>query len=120
AYRADLLDYCGFLAQSGKAISGATREDVADYLSHLAGEGMAASSSARRLSALRQVHRFLVSEAIRADDPTRIVSSPKPGRALPKVLSVEEVDRLLALAETEAAGARRRTSGSMFCSNYSM
>jgi integrase/recombinase XerD len=49
------------------------------------------------------VHRFLVSEAIRADDPTRIVSSPKPGRALPKVLSVEEVDRLLALAETEAA-----------------
>jgi integrase/recombinase XerD len=103
AYRADLLDYGGFLAQSGKAISDAGREDVSNYLSHLAGEGMAASSSARRLSALRQVHRFLVSEAIRADDPTRIVSSPKPGRALPKVLSVEEVDRLLALAETEAA-----------------
>ncbi|WP_332711778.1 site-specific tyrosine recombinase XerD [Pelagibacterium mangrovi] len=108
AYRADLLDYCGFLAQSGKAISGATREDVADYLSHLAGEGMAASSSARRLSALRQLHRFLVSEAIRTDDPTRIVSSPKPGRALPKVLSVEDVDRLLALAETEAAGGEEK------------
>lgn len=104
AYRADLLDYAGFLARRGRVISGASREDVAAYLGHLADEGMAASSAARRLSALRQMHRFLVSEALREDDPTRIVSAPKPGRGLPKVLSVEDVDRLLALAETEAAG----------------
>lgn len=108
AYRADLLDYAGFLARRGKGISDAGREDVADYLSHLSAEGMAASSAARRLSALRQVHRFLVSEAIKGDDPTRIVSSPKPGRALPKVLSVEEVDKLLSLAEEEAAGGEEK------------
>ncbi|WMT89249.1 site-specific tyrosine recombinase XerD [Pelagibacterium sp. H642] len=108
AYRADLLDYAGFLAPRGKGISEAGRDDVADYLAHLAGQGMAASSSARRLSALRQLHRFLVSEAIKGDDPTRIVSSPKPGRSLPKVLSVEEVDRLLALAEKEAAGGEEK------------
>ena len=108
AYRADLLDYAGFLARRGKGISDAGREDVADYLSHLSAQGMAASSAARRLSALRQVHRFLVSEAIKGDDPTRIVSSPKPGRALPKVLSVEEVDKLLSLAEEEAAGGEEK------------
>ena len=104
AYRGDLLDYAGFLAGRGRAVSNASREDVADYLGHLAGEGMAASSAARRLSALRQMHKFFVSEAIRPDDPTRIVAAPKPGRGLPKVLSVEEVDSLLSLAETEAAG----------------
>lgn len=108
AYRADLLGYAGFLAQRGKGISEADREDVAQYLADLAGQGLAASSSARRLSALRQLHRFLVSEAIKGDDPTRIVSSPKPGRSLPKVLSVEEVDKLLALAEEEAAGGEEK------------
>lgn len=104
AYRRDLLDYAGFLAGSNKAISDAGRTDVADYLSHLSAQGLAASSSARRLSAVRQLHRFLVSEGTKGDDPTRIVSSPKPGRGLPKVLSVEEVDRLLKCAEEEAAG----------------
>eukprot|EP00873_Tetraselmis_striata_P031530 jgi/Tetstr1/451794/TSEL_038830.t1 len=104
AYRRDLLDYAGFLGRAGKAISDAGREDVADYLSHLSGQGLAASSSARRLSAVRQLHRFLVSEGTKGDDPTRIVSAPKAGRGLPKVLSVEEVDRLLKCAEDEAAG----------------
>lgn len=104
AYRRDLLDYAGFLAGPGKAISDAGRADVANYLAHLSAQGLAASSAARRLSAVRQLHRFLVSEGSKGDDPTRIVSAPKPGRGLPKVLSVEEVDRLLKCAEDEAAG----------------
>ncbi|QJR20456.1 site-specific tyrosine recombinase XerD [Pelagibacterium halotolerans] len=104
AYQRDLLDYAGFLANRHKAISEAGREDVALYLAHLSEQGLAASSSARRLSAVRQLHRFLVSEGSKADDPTRIVSAPKAGRGLPKVLSVEEVDRLLKCAEDEAAG----------------
>ncbi len=84
AYRRDLLDYAGFLGRAGKAISDAGREDVADYLSHLSGQGLAASSSARRLSAVRQLHRFLVSEGTKGDDPTRIVSAPKRGAGFPK------------------------------------
>lgn len=104
AYRRDLLDYAGFLANRHKAISDAVRADVADYLAFLTAQGLAASSAARRLSAVRQLHRFLVSEGSKADDPTRIVSTPKPGRGLPKVLSVEDVDRLLQCAEDEAAG----------------
>ena len=53
----------------------------------------------RRLSALRQFVRFLVSEARRADDPTATIDSPKQGRVLPKVLSEDEVGRLIETAQ---------------------
>lgn len=108
AYRGDLLDYCGFLARKGKQITTAGREDVAAYLADLSRVGLASSSSARRLSAIKQFHRFLVAETIKGDDPTRIIAAPKPGRGLPKVLSIEEVDRLLALAETEARSGEEK------------
>jgi integrase/recombinase XerD len=51
---------------------------------------------------MRQFHRFLCADAIRGDDPTRIVASPRTRRPLPKVLSIAEVDRLLTTAEAEA------------------
>jgi len=102
AYRRDLGDYAGFLAGKGKSAQTAGREDVVAYLGFLDGQGLAASSAARRLSALRQFHRFLCADQVRGDDPTRIVASPKARRPLPKVLSVAEVDRLLTTAEAEA------------------
>ena len=102
AYRRDLEDYSGFLAGRGKSVESAAREEVVAYLASLDAQGLAASSAARRLSALRQFHKFLCSDQIRADDPTRIVGSPRARRPLPKVLSVAEVDRLLTEAETEA------------------
>jgi len=102
AYRRDLGDYLGFLAARKSGPTTATRENVVAYLASLDAQGLAASSSARRLSALRQFHRFLCADNIRADDPTRIVASPRTQRPLPKVLSVAEIDRLLTLAEEEA------------------
>jgi integrase/recombinase XerD len=102
AYRRDLGDYAGFLASKGKSAQSVAREDVVAYLGSLDGQGLAASSAARRLSALRQFHRFLCADQVRPDDPTRIVASPKARRPLPKVLSVAEVDRLLTTAEAEA------------------
>ncbi len=102
AYRRDLEDYSGFLSGKGRSLADAERQHVVAYLAVLDGQGLAASSAARRLSALRQFHKFLCLEQIRADDPTRIVASPRARRPLPKVLSVAEVDRLLALAEEEA------------------
>jgi integrase/recombinase XerD len=103
AYRRDLGDYLGFLAEQGKTPGTAMREEVVGYLDGLKAEGLAASSAARKLSAIRQFHRFLATDGIRGDDPTRIVASPRQGRALPKVLSVTEVTGLLARAEAEAA-----------------
>lgn len=102
AYGRDLSDYLGFLSGRGKTVADAGKQEVADYIASLDAAGLAASSVARRLSAVRQFHRFLVADAIKTDDPTRIIASPKGRRSLPKVMSVEEVDRLLALAETEA------------------
>ncbi len=102
AYRRDLEDYAGFLAGKGKTAETAGREQVVAYLSFLDAQGLAASSAARRLSALRQFHKFLCADQIRPDDPTRIVASPRAGRPLPHVLSVAEVDKLLGTAEAEA------------------
>lgn len=102
AYRRDLEDYTAFLAAKGSGLTAAGREEVVSYLSSLSAQGLSASSSARRLSAIRQLHRFLCADGVRTDDPTRIVASPRARRPLPKVLSVTEVDRLLATAEAEA------------------
>ncbi len=102
AYRRDLTDYAGFLAGEAGRPTTAAREQVVAYLASLSAQGLSASSSARRLSAIRQFHKFLCADNVRADDPTRIVASPRTRRALPKVLSVAEVDRLLTTAETEA------------------
>jgi integrase/recombinase XerD len=105
AYRRDLDDYASFLGGRKLSPLSASRDDVVDYLARLDAEGLAATSAARRLSALRQFHRFLCADNIRGDDPTRIVASPKTRRPLPKVLSIAEVDGLLSRAETEANAA---------------
>jgi integrase/recombinase XerD len=105
AYRRDLTAYAHALGCRGIRPSTAGREDVTAYLAGLAAEGLSAASSARRLSAIRQFHKFLCADGLRSDDPTRIVASPRTRRPLPKVLSVAEVDRLLQQAEAEAAAA---------------
>ena len=102
AYRRDLAEYCGYLAAKGKSVETAAREEIVGYLALLDAQGLAASSAARRLSALRQFHKFLCADQIRSDDPTRIIASPRARRPLPHVLSVAEVDRLLTMAESEA------------------
>jgi len=102
AYRRDLSDYAGFLAGRQLSLLTVERETVNAYLDRLRIDGLSASSAARRLSAIRQFHRFLCADAMRSDDPTRIIASPKSRRALPKVLSIAEVDRLLVTAEAEA------------------
>jgi integrase/recombinase XerD len=102
AYRRDLGDYAGFLAGKAAQPTTAAREQVVAYLAWLSAQGLSASSSARRLSAIRQFHKFLCADNVRADDPTRIIASPRTRRALPKVLSVAEVDRLLTAAEAAA------------------
>ncbi|ODT69304.1 MAG: site-specific tyrosine recombinase XerD [Pelagibacterium sp. SCN 63-23] len=102
AYGRDLADYAAFVTARRQTLLDCPRDTVTDWLDDLKNQGLSASSSARRLSAIRQFHKFLCADGLRGDDPTRIVASPKSRRALPKVLSVEEVTRLLSLAEAEA------------------
>ena len=80
AYGRDLADYAGFLAGRGRGPLSAERGDVVAYLDRVSAEWLAASSAARRLSALRQFHKFLAGEGMRPDDPTRIVATPRRAR----------------------------------------
>ncbi|MCO5131715.1 MAG: site-specific tyrosine recombinase XerD [Xanthobacteraceae bacterium] len=98
AYRRDLEDLAGFLRHAGQDFSAASTQALRDYLADLDARGFKSSSVARRLSATRHLFRFLLEERIRADDPAAILSGPKRGRPLPKVLSIADVDRLLSRA----------------------
>jgi integrase/recombinase XerD len=103
AYRRDLEDLSAFLARRGSSFQRASTDDVRGYLADLDDRGFKASSVARKLSALRHLFRFLLAENIRTDDPAAILSGPKRGRALPKVLSIGDVDRLLSQAAANAS-----------------
>lgn len=99
AYRRDLehasLALGGALCTAGPAELGA-------YLQSLAREGLAPSSTARRLSALRRFYRFLFEEGERSDDPTSTLDAPSARRAIPDVLSREEMAQLLAACGEDA------------------
>jgi integrase/recombinase XerD len=101
AYRNDLADLVSHLRAADKNISGADTDDLRGFLKSLAERGFKASSLARRLSAVRQLYRFLYAEGKRADDPAAVLEGPKRGRSLPKVLSIKEVDGLLAQARSD-------------------
>jgi integrase/recombinase XerD len=105
AYRRDLTDFSEFIAPTGQGFAGVETQALRDYLAELDGRGFKSSSVARRLSAMRHLFRFLLNERIRSDDPAAILSGPKRGRALPKVLSISDVDRLLARAKALTADA---------------
>lgn len=98
AYAKDLDDAAGFLAARGRDLASATPEDVEAYVRALAERGLSPATAARRRSALRQFYRFVLGEGWRADDPSRRLEAPKKGRPLPKVLTCEEMDRLIAAA----------------------
>jgi integrase/recombinase XerD len=98
AYRNDLADLAAHLRAAGRTIAGADTDDLRGFLGSLAERGFKASSLARRLSAVRQLYRFLYAEEKRGDDPAAVLEGPKRGRNVPKVLSIAEVDGLLAQA----------------------
>ncbi len=103
SYERDLEDALSHMRTRATGLTGAATDDLRHYLAHLAAQGFKPSSQARRLSALRQFYKFLYAEGLRGDDPTGILDAPKKGRSLPKTLSVDDVSRLIGLAETEAA-----------------
>ena len=70
----------------GRRIAAADSDALRAHLGRLDKRGLAAASVARRLSAIRQLYRFLYSEGHRSDDPAAVIEGPKRGRSLPKVL----------------------------------
>ena len=104
AYGTDLGDFSAFLRTRRRSLASAATDDARAYLGRLAERGFAATSVARRLSAIRQLFRFLHAEGHRRDDPAAVIEGPRRGRSVPKVLSIAQIDALLAAAR--AAGER--------------
>ena len=95
-----------YLGGRGGSVATATTDDMRAYLGDLARRGMQPTTVARRLSAIRQLYRFLYAEGQRKDDPAAVLEGPKRARALPKTLTLAEVDRLLRVAgQTDPRGA---------------
>ena len=98
AYRADLEDFAAFAAARGDGLIAADTALLRGWLSGLAAQGLAARTQARRLSAVKQFHQFLLREGLRADDPTELLEAPRLPQSLPKALQEDEVAALIAAA----------------------
>ncbi len=107
AYRNDLDDLSAHLRAAGRTIANATTDDLRDFIANLSERGFKASSLARRLSAVRQIYKFLYAEGKRSDDPSTVLEGPKRARTLPKVLSIADVDALLKNARANSENAKQ-------------
>jgi integrase/recombinase XerD len=120
AYRRDIEDLSAFLSRSRQNFETVQTEKLRDYLGDLDTRGFKSSSVARRLSAMRHLFRFLLNERIRSEDPAAILSGPKRGRGLPKVLSISDVDRMLTRAKelsqaADASSSQRLRALRLYC-----
>jgi len=96
AYGSDLRNFAAFLETSGTSLQRADRESVAAYLTQFAAQGKAASSSARLLSSLAKFYGYLMLEGLIPASPVEHLPRPKTAQALPKYLSQEDVEQLMA------------------------
>jgi integrase/recombinase XerD len=109
AYRSDLLQFGRFLAERDVSALEASSADVADFLSALASGNASTATIHRKAACLRSFYRHLRREGMLENDPTAALSAPRRGRRLPHVLTRDEVNGLLAEADsTEPAGLRDR------------
>jgi integrase/recombinase XerD len=110
AYRSDLEKFGDWAQGHDKPVIAIRREDVLRYLSDRMDKGLKARSTARCLSCLRALYRYLLREKMLSDDPTLRVENPKLGRPLPDTLTEQDVERLLAAPDINTPmGMRDRT-----------
>jgi integrase/recombinase XerD len=102
AYERDLGQYQVYLEGTEP-----TPSVVEGYVSSLRDAGLAATTIARKIAAIRGLHRFLVAEQMRPDDPTLLIETPKQADPLPKALSVDEVLGLLESPDLATLKGRR-------------
>ncbi len=109
AYHRDLQKYFRFLKDKNIPLQNISRTNLQDYLIFLKKNGLSSRTLARNLATLKGFHRFLVKEGILSLDPTADFESPRIGMKLPRVLTLNEVEKLLTLPdESNSLGIRDR------------
>lgn len=111
AYHQDLGQFSSFLEEKmghASSLLCVTADHINQYLMELSQQGREAATLSRHLSALRQFYHFLVSEGWATHNPTLTVDTPRSRRPLPKILSEEEIIRLLETARGQTNPEGRR------------
>ncbi len=109
AYKNDLTKLENFIEQSGKNIfpEKVSHTDIRDFLECINKEGISARSQTRILSGIRSFYKFLLLEDIIETDPSSLIESPRIGKRLPTVLSIDEIDALMAAIDMSKPAGRR-------------
>jgi len=95
-YRGDLVAFAAYLAQRKIVEPGAVmRDDIVSFLAEERGKGMKSTTRARRTAAIRMFFRHLKERHRIRVDPSELMDPPKKAKALPKILSEEEVFRMI-------------------------
>src|ERR1700683_449621 len=109
AYRRDLVKFVEYVKKLRRPLDQVSRDDIVDFLATLYRHGLDSRSVARHLVTVRNLFRFLVTDGVIKNDPTLNLESPKIRQSLPTYLTVEEIERLLALPDlSNPVGLRDR------------
>ncbi len=109
SYAADLKDYQNFMMNLlKKDIYHIERKDIKLYLKYLKDQKKSPKSISRRISCIRGFYKFLLIEKIIANNPMSTIELPKTKKSLPKVLTIEEVDKLLDITLKDAYSYRNK------------
>jgi integrase/recombinase XerD len=118
AYGRDLEEFECFLCARNGNLQGAMPQHIREYLAMIGANGLARSTAARKLSAIRQFYRFLLSDGLAAQNPAASIERPRASRPLPKLISENDVALLLEAARAkldQAKGSGRLKALRMIC-----
>jgi integrase/recombinase XerD len=97
SYSRDMAEYMTFLDENGIAdVKGVDAAVILSWLVHLKKKGLGSKSRARHLVTIRGFYKYLIQENLTRNDPVKEIDIPRTGLALPKIMSVHQVDALLA------------------------
>jgi integrase/recombinase XerD len=109
AYQNDVVKLSEFAISLGKTPNEISYHDLKHFIAELVDLGLSARSQARIISGIKQFYGFLLLENIITDDPSELLEQPKIGRKLPEILSIEEIDSLIAAIDlSKKEGHRNR------------
>ena len=103
AYRSDLVQYQDYMIDSLKInnVKDISREDILKYIAHLKRKELSKKTISRKITAIKEFHKYLCKNEIRPDNPTIHIDNPKTEKSLPVVLSVDEVNKMISSIEGE-------------------